>query len=429
MWIEQLIISAYKSLYEVEIVPQQLNILAGPNNAGKSNLVEAVDFLTDTYTHGLELAVSRKGGFESIAFRRKRRTRRPISFAVHASTDAREMMGTRFRLKEEQNPTLSVSHRFSIEATSRTRDTDFQVADEKLSVTSPDLSTRRVKIIDASRRLQNISVTAGSSKRLRAPPLEQLLTPFDVSGFRQFLTRRTNPTDLLIESASFNSVASTFADEMGRSRTFQLSPLECREPGVPVPNPQLERHGRNLPALVRHLKRRGSRAWPRVLSGLRRIIPDLEDVELEFTQDRRLTLRFVEFGTGRPWSSEEVSDGTIQALAMFCVLHDPRSALVVIEEPENSVHPWIVRVLLEECRKANKQIFLTTHSPVLLEQAKPDEVSVVWKEEGRTRVEPLTRLEPEAASMLEEGKLSVYDILDTGWLYQSVPPGPDEASL
>src|SRR4051812_31057073 len=80
MRIERISIQAYRSLYNVTFAPTQFTVLVGPNNSGKSNLVEALDFLGDVHQHGIEVAITRKGGFENIAHRRMRRTKRPIAF-------------------------------------------------------------------------------------------------------------------------------------------------------------------------------------------------------------------------------------------------------------------------------------------------------------------------------------------------------------
>jgi predicted ATPase len=208
---------------------------------------------------------------------------------------------------------------------------------------------------------------------------------------------------------------------MASTRIYQLAPLEGRRPGVPTPNPDLERHGNNLPAFVAQLRRTPG-VWAQILETMRRVVPGLRDIDTAFTPDRRLTLRFYEDNVGRPWASEDVSDGTIQTLALLAALHDPRTTFVLIEEPENAVHPWIIRNFVEACRQIHdKQIVLTTHSPVLMNTLAPEEVLVAFREAGETRLESLTNLDPEARGLWEQGTAKVFEILDTGWLPEAVP--------
>ncbi len=158
---------------------------------------------------------------------------------------------------------------------------------------------------------------------------------------------------------------------------------------------------------------------------MQRIIPDLHEIRLDYTTDRRLTVSFLEGGYGRPWTSDDVSDGTIQSLAIFCALFDPRSRLTLIEEPENSVHPWIVRVFADACRRArHKQIVVSTHSPALLDHLSPNEIAIVARRNGRTTVEPMTSVDAESLRLWSEGRNTVFELLDSGGIAEAVPPEP-----
>jgi predicted ATPase len=154
---------------------------------------------------------------------------------------------------------------------------------------------------------------------------------------------------------------------------------------------------------------------------MQRIVPSLNDIGTNFSDDRRLTLFFQEEGVGKAWNSEEISDGTIQSLAMFSALFDTRSPFTVIEEPENSVHPWILRVFVDACRETAKQVVITTHSPAVINYLRPEEITVVWREGGRTNVAALIDLDPAAESMWESGDSTIFEIIDSGWLPQTVP--------
>jgi predicted ATPase len=247
------------------------------------------------------------------------------------------------------------------------------------------------------------------------------LRPFELDRLIP-LTEGLSPTQLWLLTGGY--LARYLARTLGNTRLYKLNPLECRRPGVMTPNPDLDRYGNNLPGLVAYMQRNHHKAWAATLQAMRDIVPGLEDIRIAFTQDRRLALQFVEKGVGRPWTSEEVSDGTIQSLALFAVLHDPRISLVLIEEPENSVHPWIVRAFVDACRAAkDKQIIITSHSPALIGYLKPDEVTVVWRTQGRTKLQRLVDIEPEAYTMWSSGELTPFDILDSGWIRQSVPEG------
>ncbi len=130
--------------------------------------------------------------------------------------------------------------------------------------------------------------------------------------------------------------------------------------------------------------------------------------------------------TGKPWSVDEISDGTIQTLALLVAIFDPASEALVIEEPENSVHPWIIRHIIEACRAAskNKQIIITTHSPIVINSVKPEELWVLWRSNGETRLAQFSELDNDFLTMWQGGAISTFDYLDSGALYEAIPPAP-----
>lgn len=86
-------------------------------------------------------------------------------------------------------------------------------------------------------------------------------------------------------------------------------------------------------------------------------------------------------------------------LAYLAVAMDPEApALLCIEEPENGLHPGLMGYLVGFFRDLTKgihtglpiQMIITTHSPILLDYARPEEVRIVRRtQEGRTSVKAL----------------------------------------
>lgn len=440
MRLQSIRIEGFKSLYHVELQPAQFTVLVGANSAGKTNLAEAFDFMSEVYGQGLELAVNRKGGMENIAFRRQRRTRRPVEFSVAVALRAEEVdllarEARQLRLRGRQTSLLDgpdmphldlktelrVNHSYSLKTSSRSIRSDFSVATEAFSLRWSDTDD----MIAFADRLVN-TVDFGYQQALAVDRTYRLLVrPFDRgSEWFEFADLPLEPTELALGRFRLNPVLGHVARTLGVASVHQLNPLECRRPGVPTPNPRLSRHGENLPAVVDFLRNHHSVEWGRIMDAMRNILPGLRDVTTDFGSDRRLTLQFQEDGVGRPWASNEVSDGTIQSLALFVALHDPRTPLVVIEEPENSVHPWIVRSFVDACREAKtKQVIVTSHSPVLISHLMPEEIAVAWRREGRTHVRRLTDLDPKAQELWASGTLNTFDILDSGYLREGVPEG------
>jgi predicted ATPase len=76
----------------------------------------------------------------------------------------------------------------------------------------------------------------------------------------------------------------------------------------------------------------------------------------------------------------DLSQGLLLYFAFLCIVHrDDAPAVLLIEEPENGVHPLRLHeivALLRTLTERGVQILLTTHSPDLLNACKPEEVLV-----------------------------------------------------
>lgn len=59
----------FRSIAECDVELGPLTILVGPNGSGKSNFVKALDFVADALSNGLESAVRRQGGMDSVVSR------------------------------------------------------------------------------------------------------------------------------------------------------------------------------------------------------------------------------------------------------------------------------------------------------------------------------------------------------------------------
>lgn len=113
MHIDRIHVQSYRSLYDVTFEPGTFRLLVGPNNAGKTNLLDALHFLGEVHRYGISTAVGRKGGFENIAHRHQRRAKRPISFDVTATVSEDDLRPARRRTPARRGANLyTVRHSF-----------------------------------------------------------------------------------------------------------------------------------------------------------------------------------------------------------------------------------------------------------------------------------------------------------------------------
>ena len=152
----------------------------------------------------------------------------------------------------------------------------------------------------------------------------------------------------------------------------------------------LSTSGNNLAQVTRYIWESHREIFDTILNKFRRRVPGVENVLAEETQDGRIVLKFKDDGFKDPFVARFVSDGTIKMFAYLVLLNDPvKHPLLCVEEPENYLHPDLLPELAEEFREyaANGgQVFISTHSPDLVNALHPDELFWLQKNDGVTTI-------------------------------------------
>jgi predicted ATPase len=417
----ELTIKNFKSLGDVTIKPSDLSVIIGPNGSGKTNLANAFAFLRDVYSIGLEGAVQRSGGFENIVSASNKQDTNQVTFELSINFSTSEIAGFLLRdvfLNKEGMPSIEgvvgIRHCFNIRSSQENNRSGYYVNYENLQLSLLN-SDRDYSVVDR----QNKEVEVSSSG------IFDIVRSWFDSIENVLLTKILSQQQLLATEPLLQVVFEGLTNFLSNWSVYQLSPNTAKTPGVPTPNPTLSLYGNNLPVLVDHLIRKNNNIWQEILATMQRVVPTLTDITTGYLYNKTVGLLFHEEGFERPWNAEEVSDGTILALAMLCSVNDPRSTLVFIEEPENSLHPWILRELVNNFKHvaATKNIFITTHSPTLIDMFSPNDIWCISKSDRQTKLNRLTDIATELQADWEAGNYKLSDYLDSGLVPQAIPGG------
>lgn len=166
----------------------------------------------------------------------------------------------------------------------------------------------------------------------------------------------------------FRALSSFFAS----TRYLHIVPQLVREPDRSVGRSNDPYGGDFLEQMARTTERTRNARMRKIRTALRVAVPQLEEIEL--TRDVRgvphLRARYQHWRPHGAWQSEgQLSDGTLRLMGVLWATMDGKGPLL-LEEPELSLHPDIVRVLPQMLarvqRHTKRQVFLSTHSPDLL---------------------------------------------------------------
>ncbi|MDQ1295590.1 MAG: hypothetical protein QG608_3475 [Actinomycetota bacterium] len=364
-----------------ELTP--FTVVVGPNGSGKSTLFDVFAFLADSLSVGLRKAWEQRGRFREL---RSRGAEGPIRFEITYINPERRKL--RYVLAIEETGRGPV------------------VAEEKLLFTRGSQG-RPFTFLDFSHG-EGVAF-AGQTPDRGAERQQQTLSGPDLLAVSALGQLANHP-----RVAEFRSFAIGWY-------LSHVSAASTR--GVPEAGPQerLSRSGDNLPNVVQYLSEQHPDRWSEIMRRLAARVPRLSEVTSRVLEDGRLLLRFRDSPFEEPVQARFASDGTLKLLAYLTVLHDPElPPLIGIEEPENQLHPYLMRGLVEECRDAAAagQVLLSTHSPQLLNAAEGPEVRVINRgQDGYARITTATGIPgvPE--------HLTVGAVLGDLWMEGYLTPG------
>lgn len=150
----------------------------------------------------------------------------------------------------------------------------------------------------------------------------------------------------------------------------------------------LNLHGDNIGNVVQYLERNHRQIFIKILNEISQKIPGIGTIETyrdEITNN--LYLLFKDKGFVKPFTQQQMSDGTLKMFSYLLLLNDPAPApFICIEEPENGLYHKLLETLVYEFRehatgkKGASQIFITTHQPYFVDALMPDEVWILEKQ-------------------------------------------------
>jgi predicted ATPase len=389
-------VANFRNLEFIDVPLQALSVLVGPNGAGKSNFLAAVRFLGDVARLDLKAAIETNGGYDRLAFRGG--SARPhIAFVVqaqitdHSSLKAPDVYGLSFGQTEG-------GHRWLVRS-------------ESFTFKRKGGPGRRITV--GGERLESLDLSAGDA--------DAEVTRLDLQDTSALLS--TLPR---MGHADGGEQVRAFAELLTTFRVFEVDVAAARRPSSLVERPVLAADASNLAAFLVHLKARHPAVFARLVDDLKAILPGLEGLELTPVGGAAAgaVVQLKEHGLRGLTPLAEASFGTVRALALLALLHDPKPPkLTCIEEIDHGLHPHALDRIVDRLRDASRrtQLLVATHSPSLVNRLRPEEIIVCERDPltGAARI-PAVSTE-EVAAMVKASALSLGELWFSGALGGGLP--------
>ncbi|PSO06225.1 hypothetical protein B9Q04_17140 [Candidatus Marsarchaeota G2 archaeon BE_D] len=395
-------IKNFKSLENVEIGLEKLNVIVGPNGSGKTNLFEAFLFAKSTvrpsiyppypflywwgyknmvYMHDIsrnvEFGVSgevktREGVLQSFSY----------SLAVNGAGEKLRIIeerldGGSFRITRMGSELKVYLHEREVSS--------YEILDLRYSVFN--LFAYPAKVFDEERGKWRLVLQANVGL-LNGPP--QVLVELDEQSI-----------DALVEL-----YWRLFSDVY----LLKFSSDRARTPSVPGSIIGIDGYG-----LFSVLQEMYSGVGPeKKPEGFLDYFLDRFNIRLRFqnTEFQTVLMKLVE--DGLEVEPQGIPDGYLKAMAVLYLL-DLKPSLLLVDELENHMHLKLIEHVISAFRASETKVLATTHSPLVIDLAKPEELILLYKRGRSTEARRTENPEALKAELAERGIT-----LSESWLYGSL---------
>lgn len=370
MTIKKIRVSNFKSFEDIEVELGKLNVLIGPNASGKSNFIEIFKFLRDVATLGLNNALSLQGGIEYL---RNVKIGAFKDFSVQIIYDTDVMSGVRKGKGFIGFKPYEIIYEFTMNF----------VKEKNFEISKDELITR-YEIFEIRDQDEDISQESLGRGEIILSNVEgkikfDLNLPEKVPDiFPSFLTEvELSPRTLLLETPFFKAIP-PFEDFFEDISVYDFDP-KLPIKAVPITGKmELEENGSNLAIVFKNIK--DDKEKKRKFSNLvKDLLPFLDDVDVEKFMDKSLLLKAREVYAQPYLPAFLLSDGTINVTALIIALYFEEKPLIIIEEPERNIHPFLISRVMDMVKEAskNKQIIVTTHNPEIVKYADLESILLI----------------------------------------------------
>jgi AAA15 family ATPase/GTPase len=346
--LSKLRVQHYKSLFDTEVNLEPLTVFIGPNGSGKSNICEALAILSDFLQRVIDIG-NNPANIKDF-------------FAQSLQSVSNNKPSIESKFWHGKSDYLS----FEVSTLAKTENNHSEKSENILDL-----------LLNLDYPKQNVSINIFKDNL----SITDLFTP---AGLKSVLVSNKYPD-------------SPIANALRKVSIYDFAPVNLSS-NIQATG-SMERTGQGIAYALVDILHANRKSFDELEERLTRLVPNIQRIALPRANNQTFLLELIDKYSEHHIPASDISDGTLRILAFLTALYqEDTPSIICFEEIENGVHPWLLHKMIELLKIVSTegitgkpvQVFITTHSPVLLNYVEPHQVRAVELDnEGKTQVHSL----------------------------------------
>lgn len=316
-------INGFKSIKELNLPLNQINILIGANGVGKSNFINFFKFVKKILDKDLQLYISQQGGANKILHFGSKQTKE-LTFALYFPPN-----GYACELIPDVNSSLLFRKEIAF----------FKAADIGY------YGGNKQNILASSGERESKLPTRGGSTSISSHIVKYL------SDWKVYHFHDTSDT------------------------------AEVKQKCRVADNEVLSSNASNLAAFLYSIRENNEKSYSDIVKIIQRVAPFFHDFILEPEKENKdyIKLKWKHKGSDDYFDASDLSDGTIRFICLSTLLLQPYlPTIILLDEPELGLHPFALNLLASVFKKISKktQIIASTQSVTFADNFEVEDIIV-----------------------------------------------------
>ena len=389
MPIKQIKVKNYRSFKELDISLGDFNVIVGANASGKSNFISIFNFLKNLAEYGVNDAISLVGGIEYL-----RNVYLPSTNEISIEVEAELLEGEVYKFLPFKDDLAIFPNkiRYKLELLITEDQKEYLIKEEAIRIYCKffkiQYNTEKNFVDDGEINILRTNGKVECNIISESDEIDKdLLKNSYLFDDDKISEPKLNPKESIIKGRIQNPFISFMIERVLKGiHLYEINPKPPKEFSRISGKSELELDGKNLILILKKILNDKERE-EKLSEIIKDFLPFIEEISIGKLADKYICANIKEvFSKDKFLPASLMSDGTINIIALIIILYFEKSPIIIIEEPEGNIHPFLISKVIEMMKdvshRLNKQIIITTHNPEIVKYSGIEDLYLMHRDES-----------------------------------------------